>query len=162
MELSMAEHNGLSISDLRDNSGAWLSAEVRQLFRARRAGDSNAVKMALFYFEDFLFKKVQRQLSLRHPEWGVRFRYFDGMKAEPQYPAPGCIALRGEVAWAGNDEGHRYDPFHIEVELCQKTGELIRYVFRFGDHRPLAENVSGSAVSGVPVGGWAYEIVHVV
>jgi hypothetical protein len=80
------------------------------------------------------------------------------MNAEPEYPSPGRITVRGEVAWV--HKTWYYDPFDFEIEICPRSGELVKYVFRFGDHRPLSAKVSGSALAGIPVGGWVYEIHH--
>ncbi len=42
-----------------------LAAEVRQLFRAHRAGDAKAVEVALFHFEHYLTLTVRRLLRLQ-------------------------------------------------------------------------------------------------
>ncbi len=139
-------------------SDEWLAAEVRQLFRAHRAGDEKAVEVALFYFEDFLFKTLQQHLRA-YPSWHNKGRWFDGMKATPEYPSTGRLRLRGELAWV--QDSWYYDPFDFELELCNVTGSLREYVFRFGDHRPLAEKTSCSAWNAIPVDGWAYEIRRV-
>jgi hypothetical protein len=138
-------------------SDEWLAAEVRQLFRARRANDAKAVEVALFYFEHYLTLTVRRLLRLRDPVWDGS-RWFDGLNAEPEYPSPGRLRLRGEVCWVSGQEHWYYDPFDFEMELCPQTGAFRGYVVRFGDHRPLSAKVSGSAASGVPVGGWAFTI----
>jgi hypothetical protein len=135
----------------------WLAAEVRQLFRAHRARDAKAVEVALFYFKHYLTLILKRHLKKRDPLWG-NSRWFDGFDAEPEYPSPGRLRLRGEVCWVSGQEHWYYDPFDFEMELCPRTGQFRGCVFRFGDSRPLPEKVMGSAVSGTPVGGWAYEI----
>ncbi len=61
----------------------WLAAEVRQLFRARRAGDAKAVEVALFYFEHYLTLTLRRHLRLRDPAWDGSRRWLDGLDAEP-------------------------------------------------------------------------------
>jgi hypothetical protein len=137
-------------------SDEWLAAEVRQLFRARRAGDAKAVEVALYYFEHYLTLTVKRHLRLQDEVWSRR--WFDGLSAEPEYPAPGRLRLRGEVCWVDGQEHWYYDPFDFEMELCPKTGAFHGYAVRFGDHRPLSAKVSGSAVSVIPVGGWAFTI----
>jgi hypothetical protein len=76
----------------------WLAAEARQLFRAHRAADAKAVEVALFYLKDFLTKTVGQHLRDRYPDWCAE-RWFDGLDADPEYPAPGRLRLRGEVAW---------------------------------------------------------------
>ena len=139
-------------------SDEWLAAEVRQLFRAHRAGDAKAVEVALFYFEHYLTLTLRRHLRLRDAVWDGSRRWFDGLHAEPEYPSPGRLRLRGEVCWVCGQKHWYSDPFDFEMELCPRTGAFRGYVFRFGDFRPLETKVSGSAVSAVPVGGWAYEI----
>lgn len=147
-----------AVDDLFAESDEWLAAEVRQLFRARRAGDAKAVEVALFYFEHYLTLTVRRQLRFQDEVWDGSRRWFDGLSAEPEYPAPGRLRLRGEVCWVAGQEYWYYDPFDFEMELCPKTGAFRSYVVRFGDSRPLSAKISGSAASGVPVGGWAFTI----
>jgi hypothetical protein len=147
-----------AVEDPFAESDEWLAAEVRQLFRARRADDAKAVEVALFYFEHYLTLTVRRHLRLRDEVWDGSRRWFDGLNAEPEYPAPGRLRLRGEVAWVSEMTHYYYDPFDFEMELCPRTGAFIGYVARFGDHRPLSAKVNGSAVSGTPVGGWAFTI----
>jgi hypothetical protein len=139
-------------------SDEWLAAEVRQLFRADRAGDAKAIEVALFYFQHYLTVTLRRHLRMRDPVWDGSRRWFDGLDAEPEYPSPGCLRLRGEVCWVSGQEHSYFDPFDFEMELCPQTGAFRGYVFRFGDSRPLAAKVWGSARSGVPIGGWAYVI----
>jgi hypothetical protein len=136
----------------------WLAAQVRQLFRAHRAGDAKAVEVALFYFKHYLTLTLRRHLKKRDPVWDGSRRWFDGLDAEPEYSSPGWLRLRGEVCWVRGQEHWYYDPFDFEMELCPRTGAFRGYVFRFGDHRPLAAKVRGSVASAVPVGGWVYEI----
>jgi hypothetical protein len=139
-------------------SDEWLAAEVRQLFRAHRAGDAKAVEVALFYLEHFLTLTVRRLLRLQDPAWDGSERWFDGLGAEPEYLSPSRLRLRGEIAWVSGMKNYYYDPFDFEMELCPKTGAFRGYVVRFGDRRPLPTKVNGSARSGIPVGGWAYTI----
>src|SRR5689334_12768916 len=83
----------------------WLAAQVRQLFRAHRAGDTKAVEVALFYFTHNLTLTLGRLLAKLDPVWDnvVRsnslYRWFDGLQAEPEYPSSGRLRLRGEVCW---------------------------------------------------------------
>lgn len=134
-----------------------IAAEVRQLLRARRAGDAKALEVGWGQFGWSLCHQLRRVLGASDPAWAAG-RWFDGYGAEPEYPAPGRVRLCGQIVWVVEQERWYYDPFEFDIELCPRTGALRRYVFRFGDHRPLAAKVHGSAVSGVPVGGWAYEI----
>ncbi len=146
----------------------WLAAEARQLFRAHRARDTKAVEVALFYFIDYMTKILYRHLSTHDSAWDNSLRpldfpshrWFDGLNAEPDFPAPGRLRLRGEVYWLiGQEQGH-YDPLDFEIELCPMTGAFRRYVFRFGDSRPRAAKVRVSATPGIPVGAWAYEFAR--
>jgi hypothetical protein len=146
------------VGDSFDDSDEWLAAEVRQLFRAYRAHDTKAIKVALFYLEHFLTLTLRQHLRLQDPMWDGSRRWFDGLKAEPEYPSRGRLRLRGEVCWISGQECWYFDPFDFEMELCPRTGAFRRYVIRFGDHRRLAAKARGSALSGLPVGSWAHEI----
>src|SRR5262249_28486721 len=101
---------------------------------------------------------LRRHLQMLDPVWDGSRRWFDGLYAEPEYPSPGRLWLRGEVCWVIGQEHWYYDPFDFEMELCPRTGAFRGCVFLFGDHRPLEAKVRGSAVSAVPVGGWVYKI----
>jgi hypothetical protein len=151
--------------DIFAEHGEWLAAEARQLFRAHRAQDTKAIEVALFYFLDNVQKVLRRHLSIYDSVWDNSsrpldfscHRWFDGFTTEPEFPAPGCLRLRGEVYWLiGQEQGH-YDPLDFEIDLCPKTGEFQRYVFRFGDSRPRAAKVRPRASPGIPMGAWAYE-----
>jgi hypothetical protein len=143
----------------------WLAAEVRQLFRANRARDAKATEVTLVYFFDYVSKVLSRHLSKHDRVWDSSFRpldfashrWFDGISAEPEYPAPGCLRLRGTICWVLGQQQWHYDPLDFQMELCPKTGVFRRYIYRFGDSRPLAAKVKGCETPGVPVGGWVYE-----
>lgn len=139
-------------------SDEWLAAEVRQLIRAQQANDAKAVEVAMFYLDHYLTLTVRRQLQRRDPEWDGGRRWFDGLEAEPEYPAAGRVRLRGEVCWVSGQEHWYYEPFDFAMELCPETGAFRRYEVRFADHRPLSSKTHGSARAGVPVGDWAYII----
>lgn len=139
-------------------SDEWLAAEVRQLFRAHRAGDAKAVVVASFYFKHYLMLTLKRHLKKLDPVWDGR--WFDGLDAEPEYSSPGRLRLRGEACWVSGQEHWYHDPCDFEIALCPRTGAFRRYLFRFGDHRPLSAKVRGSALPVVPVGGWVYEIAR--
>jgi hypothetical protein len=154
-----------SNEDIFAEHAEWLAAEARQLFRAHRAHDTKAIEVALFYFLDYVQKVLSRHLSEHDSAWDNSLRpldfsghrWFDGFTTEPQFTAPGCLRLCGEVYWLiGQDQGH-YDPLDFEIELCPKTGEFRRYVFRFGDSGPRAAKVRHSASPGIPLGAWAYK-----
>src|SRR5437879_3400205 len=115
-------------NDLNVESDEWLAAEVRQLFRAHRAGDAKAVEVALFYFEHYLTLTLRRHLRMRGPVWDGSQRWFDGFSAEPEYPSPGRLRLRGEVCWVSGQEYWYYDPFDFEMEMCPRTGAFRGYV----------------------------------
>src|SRR5437899_1865971 len=76
------------------DSDEWIAAEVRQLFRAHRANDAKAKEVALFYFVDFLTKTLGNHLRKSDPAWANSsaivdsHRWFDGLNAAPDYPAP--------------------------------------------------------------------------
>lgn len=143
----------------------WMAAEVRQLFRANQARDTRATEVALFYLFHYVSKVLRRHLSQHDRAWDsslrpldfASHRWFDGISAEPEYPAPGCLRLRGTICWVIGQEQWHYDPLDFQIELCPKTGVFQKYVFRFGDSRPLSAKLKGCATPGFPVGGWAYE-----
>jgi hypothetical protein len=162
----MAEEQSPSdvAEDIFAEHAEWLAAKARQLFRANRARDAKAIEVALFYFFDYLSKVLLRHLSKHDPAWDslrpgdfASHRWFDGISAKPEYPAPGCLRLRGTICWVTGQRQWHYDPLDFQIELCPKTGAFKRYVFRFGDSRPLSAKVEGCATPGVPVGEWAYE-----
>ena len=126
----------------------------------RPAGPAKAVEVALFNFEHYLTLTVRRQLRLQDEVWDGSRRWFDGLSAEPEYPSPGRLRLRGEVCWVAGQEHWYYDPFDFEMELCPTTGAFRGYVVRLGDRRPLSVKVRGGAAAGVPVGGWAFTVVR--
>ncbi len=140
------------------DSDEWLAAEVRQLFRARLAGDAKAVRVALFYFDNYLTKIIRRQLRDRDPAWCERQWSFDGLYAEAEFPGPGLLRFRGEACWMEQPMEFYFDPVDFEMELCPRTGEFQRYVFRFGDHRPLSAKVRGHSDPLDPVGGWKFVV----
>jgi hypothetical protein len=139
-------------------SDEWLAALVRQLLRAHRARDVKAVEVTYSYFEHYLGLTIKRHLRLQDPEWTGSQRWFDGLFAEPEYPAPGRLRLCGELWWVSGQEHWYCEPFDFEMELCPMTGAFRGYVFRFGDHRPLEAKGIGSTAPASPVGGWAYTI----
>jgi hypothetical protein len=135
-----------------------LAAQVRQLFRAHRAGDEEATQVELTYLDHFLTLTVRRLLQFQDPVWDGSRRWFDGLNARPDYEVPGRLRLRGEVCWVSGQEHWYFDPFDAEIELYPRTGAFRSLVVRFGDQRPLSAKVNGSAVSGIPVGGWSFTI----
>jgi hypothetical protein len=140
-------------------SDEWIAAQVRQLFRARRAEDAKAVEVELEYLDHYFTLTVRRLLQRQDPAWDGRRRCFDGLNVRPEYPSPGVLRLRGEVCWMIDSGACYFDPFDSEIELCPRTGRLVRYTVHFGDHRPLAaKSEQGSAAAGPPVGGWAYTV----
>jgi hypothetical protein len=141
-----------------DESDDWLAAELRQIFRAYDAKDSKAIKVAMFYFDHYLTITVRRGLYRKYPIWNGGWRCFDGIVAKPEFPTRAAIRLRGEVCILNGDMTFYYEPLDFEMELFPETGEFHRYVFRFGDHRPLEEKGSGKSDPSNPVGGWAYVI----
>lgn len=151
--------------DIFSEHAEWLAAEVRQLFRANRARDAKATEVALFYFFDYVSKVLSRHLSKHDRAWDsslrpldfASHRWFDGISAEPEYPAPGFLRLRGTICWVIGQERWHYDPLDFQIEVCPKTGAFERYVFRFGDSRPLSAKLKGCETPGAPVGEWAYE-----
>jgi len=152
-------------SDIFAEHAEWLAAEVRQLFRANQARDAKATEVALFYFFDTVSKVLNRHLSKHDRAWdnslrpldGASHRWFDGISAEPEYPAQGCLRLRGTICWVIGQERWLHDPLDFQIEVCPKTGVFKRYVFRFGDSRPLSTKIKGCETPGDPVGGWVYE-----
>jgi hypothetical protein len=137
----------------------WLAAEVRQFFRAHRAGDGKAVELARFYLEDYLTKKtLLRHLSKCDPAWDRSLRpldfsshrWFDGWGAEAEFLGPGHLRLCGEVTWKVGQDHMYYDPLEFEIELCPGTGAFRRYVIRFGDSRARAAKVTGSSTQESP------------
>ncbi len=140
----------------------WLAALVRQLFRARSAGDAKAVEITHYYFRHRLRLTLERHLRKRDPVWNApcphgAYRWFDGLHAEPQYVSPGHLRLQGSICWVAQQEHWYYEPFEFEIELCASTGMFRKYAFRFGDHRPLTSKTT-DVVPTIPVGGWAYVI----
>lgn len=150
--------------DIFAEHAEWLAAVVRQLFRANRARDHKAIEVALVCLFDSVSKVLRRHLSKHDSAWDSSLqplnfeshRWFDGISADPAYPAPSCLRLRGTICWVGQEQWH-YDPLDFQMELCPNTGSFRRYVFRFGDSRPLSAKVKGCETPGVPVGAWAYE-----
>src|ERR1700722_5161284 len=93
----------------------WLAAQVRQLCRAHRACDAKAVEVTLFYFKHRLTLTLGRHLKKYDPVWSNTYRpagsyrWFDGLDAKPEFPAPGRVRLRGEVCWVSGQEHWYYD-----------------------------------------------------
>jgi hypothetical protein len=151
--------------DIFAEHAEWLAAEVRQLFRASRARDAKAIEVALFYLFDYVSKVLRRHLSEQEGAWDsslqpldfASHRWFDGISADPEYPAPGCLRLQGTICWVVGQEQWHYDPLDFQIELCPNTGSFKRYSFRFGDSRPLSAKIKGCETPGVPMGAWAYE-----
>jgi hypothetical protein len=135
-----------------------IAAYARQMIRARRANDPKALELEYLHFDHYLCHSLlwrhmrQQDKSI----WDNGRRWFDGLSAEPDFPSPGRLRLRGEIAWVVGQEKWYYDPLDFELELCPTTGAFRGYIIRFGDHRPLAEKTHGSAKLGVPVGPWAF------
>ena len=142
----------------------WIAALARQVFRARDAGDSVAVEVTFFYMEDYLIKVLQRHLRYRDPLWdgrlhnGSPYRWLDNMNVDAAFPSPGRLELRGRIAWAIG-QGHHYDPFAFDLQLCPETGAFRGYVFRFGDHRPLSQKNELNDLPLSPVGEWQH-VIH--
>ena len=139
----------------------WIAALARQLFRARRAGDAEGVEVTLTYLEYHLQKVLDRHMRVQCKDWPKYplpgYRWFDGIdRVAPEYHAPHSVRLRSTIAWVVGQEAWYYDPFEFELELCPRTGAFHRYVFRFGDHRPLEAKNCREATDS-PHGGWAYE-----
>lgn len=165
--MRMAEE--LSRPDVKEDIFAehaqWLAAETRQFFRAHRARDTKAVEVALSYFIDYMTKVLHRHLSKCDPAWDSSIRpldfsshrWFDGLSADPEITETGRLRLRGEICWMIGQEQRHFDPLDFEIELCPMTGAFRKYLFRFGDSRPRAAKVRGSASQGIPMGAWAYE-----
>lgn len=135
----------------------WIAAHARQMIRAHRANDAKALELEYLHFDHYLchsllWRHMKRQDSI----WENGGRWFDGLSAEPEFPSPGWLRLRGEIAWVVGQEKWYHDPFDLELELCPTTGAFRGYIMRFGDHRPLAEKIQGSAKQGIPVGSWAF------
>jgi hypothetical protein len=135
-------------------SDEWIAAEARQLFRAQRANDAQAIEVCLFYFRDYLAKTLGRHLQTA-PRWQADERWLDGLgAAAPIVVRPGHLLLRDTLTWVatpgqnwlqrtlGNVERVKErwyrDPFEFELELCPRTGAFQSYTFRFGDQRPLS------------------------
>jgi len=143
--------------DIFAEHAEWLAALVRQFFRAERDRDAIAIEAARIHLDDYVRKVLRRHLSWSDPAWdSASQRWFDGFGAQPETPAPGRLRMCDDVFWYGKERGH-FDPFEFEIELCEKTGAFQRYVFRFGDSRPLSTKYDDRTSPGVPVGGWAYE-----
>jgi hypothetical protein len=140
----------------------WIAALARQLFRARRAGDAEAVEVTLTYLEDRLQKVLDRHMRVQSADWpkypSPGYRWFDGIgRVAPEYLAPHKVRIRSDISWVVGQEAFYYEPFEFELELCPRTGAFGRYVIRFGDHRPLAAKANYRETTESPQGGWAYE-----
>jgi hypothetical protein len=134
-----------------------IAAYARQMMRAHRAKDPKALALEYLHFDHYLCHSLLwRHMKRQDRAWDNGGRWFDGLSADREFPSPGRLRLRGEIAWVVGQERWYYDPLEFELDLCPATGAFRKYMIRFGDHRPLAEKTHGSAESGVPVGPWAY------
>jgi hypothetical protein len=127
------------------------------MIRAHRANDPKALELECLHFDHYLCHSLLwRHMKRQDRAWDNGGRWFDGLSADPEFPSPGRLRLRGEIAWVVGQEKWYYEPFDFELELSPATGAFRSYIIRFGDHRPLTEKTHGSAESGVPVGPWAF------
>ena len=134
-----------------------IAAYARQMIRAHSANDSEALELEYWHFDHYLCRSFLWRLMKRQDKlWDNGERWFDGLSAKPEFPSPGRLRLRGEIAWVVAQKIWYYDPLDLELELCPTTGPLRGYIIRFGDHRPLVEKTNDIAKPGVPVGPWAY------
>jgi hypothetical protein len=124
-----------------------------------------------FYLENYLIKVLQRHLKYRDPEWRVQYgdpqshgqhRWIDNLDVAQAFPSPGRLTLRGQVWWVVGQSEWYSDPCEFELQLCPLTGAFQGYVYRFGDHRPLAAKKGPINDETFPpvVGGWQHEIHH--
>jgi hypothetical protein len=134
-----------------------IAAYARQMMRAHRANDSEALELEYLHFDHYLCNSLLwRHMKRQDKIWDNGERWFDGLSARPEFPSPGRLRLRGEIAWVVGQEKWYYDPLDFELELCPTAGAFRGYIIRFGDHRPLAQKTLGSAKRGVPAGPWAF------
>jgi hypothetical protein len=151
--------------DLFSESDDWIAAETRQLFRAFQAKDLKAIEMSSFYFQDFLVKTLARHLR-KDPHWDSNGRWLDGLGGDitQEIQPPTFFRIRSDMIWATkpNQDCWYREPFEFEIELWPMSGALSRYIFRFGDHRPLVEkelrSPTGSSKLALPGDnlGWSF------
>jgi hypothetical protein len=140
-----------------------LAAHVRLLLFARETGDKHATELILLYLTGYMQKVLLRHLSMCDTDWNnatrhlyQEYRWFDGLEADPEFPAPGLLSFRGDAYWLIGQEHPHFDPIDFEIELSPVTGDFRRYSICFGDSRPLASKSSPSDYPNVPVREWAY------
>jgi hypothetical protein len=140
------------------DSEEWIAAQARQLFRARRDGDAKAIEVGMFHFEHYLTLTLRRHLRRGDPPWEDKARWIDGLsRVRAEYPSAGRLRIQADATWVIGQEHWYDDPFEFELELCRRTGAFRRYVFRFGDRRPLAAKGMGREVVIPPRDGWEFE-----
>ena len=137
----------------------WITALARQLFRASRASDSDAVEVTLFYLEEFLQRVLASHLRV-NGDWldypSPAYRWFDGLRqTDVEYIAPHKLRIRSTIAWVIDNTGHCYDPFEFELETCPRTGAFRHYVFRFGDDQPI--ETKSDRIAKFPQERWVHE-----
>jgi len=109
---------------------------LRRMFRAYEANDQRATSLCHGQMRDLMENWLLNRHLLSEPRWGRRTVDFMTGGAEIK-PPNWYRASGGEVfLWLYENNNLRdagKEPYEFELELCPKTGQLWRYVFRLGD-----------------------------
>src|ERR1700742_2685658 len=86
-----------------------IAAYARQMMRAHRANDSKALALECLHFDHYLCHSLLcRHMKRQDRTWDIGERWFDGLSAHPEFPSPGQLRLRGEIAWVVGQEKWYY------------------------------------------------------